>query len=71
MKPIQQNIISEIVENLDACNKLESPEPFFSIGKDVIPSCPLEADMRDFIDPLIESMFFNKGYGYVRRHLIS
>lgn len=66
MNAIQQNVISEIVEKLDACNKLESPEPFISIGKDIIPSCPHDADMRDFIDPLIESMFLNKGYGYVK-----
>lgn len=66
MNPIQQTVISEIVEKLDACNKLETPEPFFSIGKDVIPSCPPGADMRDFIDPLIEGMFLDKGFGYVR-----
>lgn len=66
MNPIQQNAISEIVEKLDACNRLETPEPFFSIGKDVIPSCPQDADMRDFINPLIEGMFLDKGYGYVK-----
>lgn len=66
MNPIQQNVISEIIEKLDACNKLETPEPLISIGKDMISSCPHGADMRDFIDPLIESMFFDKGYGYVR-----
>lgn len=66
MNPIQQNVIGEIVEKLDACNRLETPEPFFSIGKDVIPSCPPDADMRDFIDPLIEGMFLDKGFGYVR-----
>lgn len=66
MNPIQQNVISEINEKLDACNKLETPEPFFSIGKNVIPSCPPDADMRDFIDPLIKSMFLDKGFGYVK-----
>lgn len=67
MNPIQQNVISEIIEKLDACNKLETPEPFISIGKELIPSCPNDADMRDFIDPLIEGMFLDKGYGYVKR----
>lgn len=66
MNPIQQNVISEIVEKLDACNKLETPVPFFSIGKNVIPSCPPDADMRDFIDLLIEGMFLDKGFGYVK-----
>lgn len=66
MNPIQQNVIGEIVEKLDTCNQLETTEPFFSIGKDVIPSCPPEADMRDFIDPLIEGMFLDKGFGYVK-----
>lgn len=66
MSPIQQNAISEIVEKLDACNKLETPEPLISIGKDIIPSCPHGTDMRDFIDPLIEGMFLDKGYGYVK-----
>lgn len=66
MNPIQQNVISEINEKLDACNKLETPEPFISIGKDIIPSCPSDSDMRDFIDPLIEGMFLDKGFGYVK-----
>ena len=66
MNPIKQNVISEVVEKLDASNSLEIPEPFFGIGKNVIPSCPVETDMRDFIDPLIESMFFDKGYGYAK-----
>lgn len=66
MNPIQQNVISEINEKLDACNKLETPETFISIGKDIIPSCPHDADMRDFIDPFIESMFLDKGLGYVK-----
>lgn len=66
MNPIQQNVISEIGEKLDACNKLEAPEPFFSVGKDMIPSCPSGADMRDFVDPLIEGMFLDKGYGYIK-----
>ena len=66
MNPIRQNVISDINEKLDACNKLETPEPLFSIGKDVIPSCPPDADIRDFIDPLIEGMFLDKGIGYVK-----
>lgn len=66
MNPIQQNVISEINEKLDACNKIETPEPFFTIGKDVVPSCLPSADIRDFIDPLIESMFLDKGFGYVK-----
>lgn len=66
MNPIQQNVISEIVENLDACKELMTPEPFISIGKDITPSCPSGADMRDFIDPLIESMCVDKGFGYVK-----
>lgn len=66
MTPIQQNVISEIIEKLDASNKFEMPEPFFVIGKDIISSCPLDADMRDFIDPLIEGMFLDKGFGYVK-----
>lgn len=66
MNPTQQNVISDIVEKLYASNKLETPEPFFSIGKDMIPSCPPEADMRDFVDPLIEGLFLDKGYGYVK-----
>lgn len=45
LNPVQQNVISEIIEKQDACNKLEPPEPFFTIGKDVIPSCPQDADM--------------------------
>lgn len=66
MNPIQQNVISEIIEKLDACNKLETPEPFISIGKELIPSCPNDADMRDFIDSLIEGIFLDKGFGYVK-----
>lgn len=66
MNTIQHNAISEINEKLEACNNLETPEPLISIGKDIIPSCPNDADMRDFIDPLIEGMFLDKGYGYVK-----
>lgn len=66
MNPIQQNVISEVVEKLDASNSLEIPEPFFAIGKNVIPSCPAEADMRDFIDPLIESMFLTRAMAMPR-----
>ena len=39
---------------------------FFSIGKNVIPSCPPDADMRDFIAPLIEGLFFDKNFGYFK-----
>lgn len=66
MIPKQQNVISEIKERLQANNELTDPASFLSVGKGVIPACPLDADLRDFIDPLIESMFFEIGFGYVK-----
>lgn len=66
MDTMQQTVIGEIIEKLDACNKLPKVEPMFSIGKDMISSCPHDADMRDFIDPLIENMFCAKGFNYLR-----
>lgn len=33
MNPIQQNVISEVVEKLDASNSLEIPEPFLLLAR--------------------------------------
>ena len=66
MDQIRQTVIGEIMEKLDACNKMPKVEPMFSIGKDMISLCPNDADMRDFIDPLMEHVFYAKGFGYLR-----
>lgn len=65
MNTTQQDVITEILQKLDACNQLPNPQPLFCIGKDIIPSCPADTDMRDYIDPLIESIIVEKGFEYV------
>lgn len=65
MNTTQQDVLTEILQKLDACKQLPNPEPLFCIGKDIIPSCPADKDMRDYIDPLIESIILKKGFEYV------
>lgn len=65
MNTTQQDVITEILQKLDAYKQLPNPQPLFSIGKDIIPSCPADTDMRAYIDPLIESIIIKKGFEYV------
>ena len=65
MNTTQQDVLTEILQKLDACKQLPNPEPLFCIGKDIIPSCPADKDMRDYINPLIESIILEKGFEYV------
>lgn len=66
MTPIQQNVISEIMKKIDANIGITVTDPFLSLCKGEIPACPSEADLRDFVDPLTESMFFELGFGYIK-----
>ena len=56
MNTTQQDVITEILQKLDAYKQLPNPQPLFSIGKDIITSCPADTDMRAYFDPLIESI---------------
>lgn len=63
---VKKQVFAEVVEKLSKYNEIGNPPRIFSIGKDIIPSCPPVEDIREVIDQLSESQILNLGFGYIQ-----